>query len=741
MQRQCKPRMVTVGHLFAFAVVAPLAHAGEAEEVEAEEIVTVVATRTERPVDDVAATVSVATAEQIEKQLVRDIADLARFEPGVAVGGTGSRFGLSGFSIRGIGGNRVLTLIDGVRVPDEFTFGPFLSARRDFVDVDSLNRAEIARGPISSLYGSDALGGVVALRTKTPQDYLGERNVAAGFKGGYSSADESTVGTLNLALGPQALSGLTGLIVYTRRDGGETENMGVVDGTGPLREQPDPQQAGLDNLTVRVAFDSADHTVTLGADRYSAETDTRILSDHGSIVFGTTVNQRDADDSRDRQRLSLGYRYRGALPFATDIQATLYGQRSETTQRTFERRTTPARMAQTRHRTSLYEQEVRGANVQLHKPFVLGDSSHHVVYGVDYTVTDSASLRNGGTFDADGQPVREFTRLPTRDFPRTEVTQFALFLQDEIAFLDGALLLSPGLRFDDFSAKAAADHVYFAGNPGTPPPEDYADTVLNAKLGALYSFSERLSAYVRYSEGYRAPPYDDVNVGFGNFLGGYKTISNAQLESERSRGIEVGVRYRHGGGNLRLAAFRNRYANFIDSVAIAPRFLASGGIDPADGLRTFQSVNRADVTIDGVEVGGGVELGAGWSVRVAAAYAKGEDRGTDAPLNSIEPVSAVFSIGYVRERWGVDAIWTLAGAKDLADIDSSDPRPPASGYGIVDLLAHARVGDRVQVDVGLFNITDKTYLRWADSAGIGADAPLRFTQPGFNFGATLRVGL
>ena len=77
---------MTVGHLAAFAVVAPLAHAGEAEEVEAGEIVTVVATRTERPVDEVAATVGVATAEQIEKQLVRNIADLARFEPGVARG-------------------------------------------------------------------------------------------------------------------------------------------------------------------------------------------------------------------------------------------------------------------------------------------------------------------------------------------------------------------------------------------------------------------------------------------------------------------------------------------------------------------------------------------------------------------------------------------------------------------------------------------------------------------------------
>lgn len=144
--------------------------------------ITVIATRTERALSEVAATVSITTAEDMERELTRDIADLVRFEPGVSVGGTGSRFGLGGFTIRGIGGNRVLTLVDGVRVPDEFSFGPFLGSRRDFVDIDSLSRAEIARGPISSLYGSDALGGVVALTTKGPRDYLDE---GSPFYGGF----------------------------------------------------------------------------------------------------------------------------------------------------------------------------------------------------------------------------------------------------------------------------------------------------------------------------------------------------------------------------------------------------------------------------------------------------------------------------------------------------------------------------------------------------------------------------
>ena len=708
---------------------------GDDASEDAKEIVTVVATRTERSVDDVAATVSVTLAEDMERQLARDIADLVRFEPGVAVGGTGSRFGLTGFNIRGIGGNRVLTLIDGVRVPDEFSFGPFLSARRDYVDVDSLSRAEIARGPISSLYGSDALGGVVALRTKMPRDHLGERRVAAGFKGGYSSADDSAVGTLNLAFGAQPFSGL---LVATRREGSETDNMGVLDSTGERRERPDPQEISVDNLTVKLAFESAGHTLTLGADRYRNQTDTRVLSDYGIVVYGTTVDVRDAADSRDRDRFTLGYRFSGALPFATDAQATLYSQSATTAQRTSERRTARDRTAQRRRRSSFYDQETLGASVQLSKPFAVGGVSHHVVYGADYAVTDSASMRDGGTVDANGAPVREYTRLPTRDFPPTTVTQLALFLQDEIAFLDGALLLSPGIRYDDFSADVAADPVYLAGNPGSPLPEDYADSMLSAKFGARYSFSERVSAYLRYSEGFRAPPYDDVNVGFTNSASGYKTIGNPQLESERSRGVEAGLRLRRDAANLHLAVFHNRYTNFID-FGIAPRFRASKGKDPADGFTTYQSVNRHSVVIKGAEVGGGLDLGGGFSVRLAAAYASGED-GDSVPVNTIEPLSAVLGVRYAAsERWGLEAVWTLVAAKDASDIDDPASRPPSAGYGIVDVLAHARIGDRTRLDAGFFNIGDKTYRRWADSAD--ADAPQRFTQPGFNFGATVRVNL
>ena len=93
------------------ALTVPLMFANSVHAESAVDTVTVVGTRTERTLDEVAATITVKEREDIEREMARDISDLIRFEPGVTVAGTGSRFGLSSFNIRGIGGNRVLTMV------------------------------------------------------------------------------------------------------------------------------------------------------------------------------------------------------------------------------------------------------------------------------------------------------------------------------------------------------------------------------------------------------------------------------------------------------------------------------------------------------------------------------------------------------------------------------------------------------------------------------------------------------
>jgi hemoglobin/transferrin/lactoferrin receptor protein len=489
--------------------------------------------------------------------------------------------------------------------------------------------------------------------------------------------------------------------------------------------------------------------LTLSIDRYDNEVETKIFSDYGTLSRGTLVNSRDARDERERARYALTYSFDSETFFSDDVDITLYQQNSETEQLTLESRTSRSGANEFRNRRSIFEQEIKGLLIQSGKSFDVGLNNHFLTFGIEYFETQNESLRDGFTNDASGAPLFEFSPLPTRDFPITEISQTAFFLQDEISLLDGRLLLSPGLRYDKFEADTKADVIYRSGNPGVPAPVDFDDSEVTGKFGVVYRFGEVISVFAQYSEGFRAPPYDDVNVGFTNFIGGYKTISNAGLESETSEALEAGIRFQGNFGFVSFNVFKNDYENFIESLAIAPQFSRSFGVDPSDGLLTFQSINLSEVEIKGAELSSEILLDellgafSGLRFKAAIAYADGKDRTSSEPINSVEPLTAVLGLSYdaPSKVWGADLVWTLVEAKDSSDIDSVNPRLETAGYGTLDLFAYYRFNEKVTVNAGIFNVTDKEYIRWADTVSIGGDAPGRFRQPGLNGSATIRVSL
>lgn len=745
--------MFFFGRLMPFVLMSILplsifADSGDILDSEASpytETVVVAGARSERNRREIAATIDVKTATQIERELIQGLEDLFRFEPGLSSAGTGSRFGFSGFSIRGIGGNRVLTVLDGVRVPEAFSFGPFLSARRNFIDVDSLSRAEVARGPISSLYGSDALGGVVALSTKGPNDYLraGKRHYGSVKVAG-SSADSSDATRLTLALGGENSAAL---VLFNRRQSEETETRFDDDALGPTRRAADPQDANDQNILVKWRGTFVDsHEVTVSFDQYENETRTRILSDYNVESFGVTVARRDAEDERKRLRGSLAYVYQMARPIADKLSITAYLQDSESRQLTVEDRLVSAGK-HSRLRDSAFAQKIAGGFAQFEKNLEFAGHRHDLIYGIETTQTDNETLRFGETQGENGERIAEFFPFPTRDFPLTTVTQSAFFLQDTLHFYDDKLILSPSIRYDRYGADVTAEEIYISGNPGTPIPEDYDDHDVSKKLGLVYKLNTASSAYLRYSEGFRAPPYDDVNVGFSNFIGGYKTISNTNLESETSQGVEIGFRFVSDNREWHVAAFRNEYDNFIESLALAPQFRETGGIDPSDNQLTFQSINRSAVLIEGAEMSGQWNLYsshlAGVSLRSSIAYARGEDEQTLQALNSVEPLTGILGIGYSSpgQHWGIDVLGTWVQGKKNSQIDADNPRMETASHSVLDVLAYWSPTKKTHLNIGLFNLTDKKYIRWADTAAIGDSAPERFSQPGFNVAASIVLEL
>lgn len=161
-------------------------NANETTKLDSVQVVTT-ATGFEQNITDAPASISVITAEELQKKSYSDVTDALKNVPGVYVNGGGTN---QTISIRGMDSNYTLYLIDGKPMNDGrllTTNGGVSGASVNFLPpIEAIERIEIIRGPASSLYGSDAMGGVINIITKKHSD-----KVEASIRTEYIKADKS----------------------------------------------------------------------------------------------------------------------------------------------------------------------------------------------------------------------------------------------------------------------------------------------------------------------------------------------------------------------------------------------------------------------------------------------------------------------------------------------------------------------------------------------------------------------
>ena len=158
------------------------------------------ASRVPQQTKAVGSSVTVITAEEIERKQVRAVSDLLREVPGVAVHRSGTAGTLTAVRLRGTEHGHTLVIIDGVKVNDPSSSGAIFN----FADLlaSDIERIEVLRGPQSGIYGSDAIGGVINIVTKKGRGpataslsveggSFGTGNVSAGIRGGGDGHDFS----------------------------------------------------------------------------------------------------------------------------------------------------------------------------------------------------------------------------------------------------------------------------------------------------------------------------------------------------------------------------------------------------------------------------------------------------------------------------------------------------------------------------------------------------------------------
>ncbi|WP_313243015.1 TonB-dependent hemoglobin/transferrin/lactoferrin family receptor [Stenotrophomonas sp.] len=696
--------------------------------------VQVTATRTERALSDVAATVDVIDREQLDNHLAQNIKDLVRYEPGVSVTSSPARFGLGGFRIRGLDGNRVLIQTDGIAMPKAFDIGSFADANRNFTDLETLKRVEIVRGPASSLYGSDALGGVVAFVTKDPADYLKDgRNSYVGLKFGYDGDWQGLLGSATTAFGGDHWSGMVNV---NHRQGQETQSNGDVRSNDRTRTAANPQDRDGRSVLSKLVYAPSDtQRFKLTVEGNEDSVDTNVLS----AIDHTTTTGMKARDHQTRARVSFRHELDDVgMGVADSVSWQVYRQDSETTQRTDENRANRT----TRHREFNFDQRVYGLQAVFHKGLETGAVEHALTYGFDGAWTETRQKRDGYQVLANGAISTTILpdAFPVRDFPISRTTELGLYAQDEMRFADGRVSLVPGVRVDHYELRPEVDGIFGADNPGMAV-SGLTKTSVSPKLGMVWRFADQWSLFAGYAHGFRSPPYNDVNLGFTNVMFGYTAIPNPDLKPETSDGLELGVRFIAPAAYVSLSGYYNDYKDFIESQRQV-------GIN-AQGLIVFQSQNVADADIYGAELKAGVDFGelstalAGWSLNGSVAWSRGQNKTEDVPLESIDPLRGTLGIAFDRDTWGVELAGTFARRKDRLPPAGGTAAPFApAGYGVLDLMAHWTVAPGAKLNVGVFNLGDRTYIDYSGiTSTLATNSTVidRFTNPGRTVSASLAV--
>ena len=561
------------------------------EGTKAIEVVVTAARGAEQNPLEVPQAITAISKDEIESQEYADVDDILRRIPGVglAPGEGNPNYWQEGFTIRGLGAQRVLTLSDGIRQAGQgIGYG---GGNLSLYDTIGIEKIEVLRGPASVLYGTDAFGGVVNVisREPTKRDEFGVNGAARyGYDGQY---DRNRVGGY-LDFGDQGYAAVLG--------GSYTRSLEP--------RLPDDEDAHSGSFRQVGLFGKADFFFT-------EDTKLRFIAN----------NTRNSDVLVTRDEINLPIAVFGAPGSAEIVSSPLYFsfplyQRTMTglelivddvgsswkefktglywqqISREFYRETAfypqfspgfagppsfinpSATIAQSRTKT---DDQVDTFESQTQSRFVFGD--HSITVGLDFgydlsdlpEVEETEVVAQAG-FGVVNRPVTVVERK------RADANQFrsGAYAQDNWSV--DAWEFVPGVRFD-----------YFSVNDDVSNTDDTV-AGLSGSLGTVYKLNTENSLYSTIATGFRAPDlgerYQDgvVNLGVPT-----RIIGDPNLDPERTYTAEVGAKHRAGETSLELAGYVTRVYDYIGTTPVGVQ----------KGFVTDQYANLGDLNLYGVEFG------------------------------------------------------------------------------------------------------------------------------------------
>ncbi len=660
--------------------------------------VVVTATRTAKNVFYVPKPVSVLDRGDISRKMPNTAVDLFRELPGLDVTGVGVNQVRP--NIRGQRGQRILLLEDGMRLNNsrrQQDFGELPA----LVDVHSVDRVEVVRGPASVLYGTDAIGGVVNLITRRPR-YEGAHG-SLGYR--YSTFDGQHKGLASL-------SGRFGDLAFmasgTFRDADDYSAPAGSYGDITLSDRTRVFNSGTQDYSVDAYASYAfaeRHEVFGKYERYRADTAGFGFVDPDDFAPGSPFIEI-LYPFQDFDKYTVGYRGdRLGTVFADKV--SLVGYYQDNDRRLDNNIVIPfgppgaELQVATENFTDI---STFGARLEATK---LAGSRVLLTYGADFFRDDSENTDAAlTTVLGFGPPMTSADSTPR--VPNASYRSVGVFAQGDIQISDRASVIVGG-RFQD--VRAATQRT-----PGLSDPlVDDSDQTLVGAINALFSVTDNLTLVGAVGRAFRSPNLVERFFNGPAPEGGGFQVPNPALGPETSLNFDVGIRYRDRLLYLEGFVFRNEIRNGI-------RIAATG--DSLMGLPTFWNVNVDKLRFVGVELNGDVSLPVG--ISVAANYTHLDTKDVNDPENPVgdtfdDKLNAQLRYSHPSNRFW--AAYEFRWNGERKDVFATTT--PAVGPVLPSFATHAvragvtvfRRGTHTQrLGVAVTNLTNELYAEFANAA-------------------------
>jgi len=620
--------------------------------------------------------------------------------------------------LRGLGGQRVLVLMDGSPVNSARGNGPHPS----LVDPSQIERIEVVRGPSSVAYGSDALGGAINIITREALLPDGPMLRGSATLGG-NTIDRQRSGYLEL------MPRLGKLTAFLSSGGRRALDYRIPRPEGyTLPEAPRVPHSGFSdyNALGNLRYPITAHMTLKGSYQLYRGKDIGLPGLHAAVpgVFLQDFNFPHYD--RDAAHVTLEHEYPDA--WLSKTLARVFWQREQRNFYSHEEFATaflgpgPPLPPGTTTRMTNQDRFLDLTTVGFQTQFTSRKTSRYLMTaGLDLArdKTDGDNVRHRYFVDAYGTPTTGVTNLITASIPDGNFDNLAGYAQSEW-YVTPQVTMNVGGRLTHYGYKTQRS---LRSEPSGPNPATYfeamdvSQSALSGSFGLVYAPIKDLHVTANVANGYRQPNAQDLFFNGPASVG--TVLGNPDLQPEKSISYDLGLRW--GPGALALAGnlFYSTYDDLIDAILVAA--------PPAPGAPgTYQYVNISEARIWGGELEGEWTFHHQTSLRAAIAGTVGDITNesaiqqlygvtlAQAPLPSIPPLKGTAAIRWREPR---DRFWIEPGVR-WAWRTNRLPLPtpgvpffttPKKEYLLGDFSAGARLPSGQKLVLGVHNLGDVTY--------------------------------